>query len=395
MSTSHRTLRVALAALAVAAGLSAVAAEIDYHATYSEARDVAEKQRKFIMVVVVAPGKDGQGRDVCMLLREETLPDEKIAKLIDQFFAPFLLDLAAVQARKQTVPTAVRGCFKQGEPISVPLLLFLDAKGKEVDRIAGYAPAQNYYAQVKKVADKALELVPAKRRRDVGRAIERGQDAFDREDFNAAMDALEAALTGGVPGEQLERAKDMRAEIETKATERLQEGEDLQAQGKLGSAVRAYRECIRKFRGTDAAEKATDHLIALRKDTEVRERLSAVLGRKLLATGKAAMEAGRYAEAAEAFDAIIARYPKTEQAAEAKTLRKKLDSDPDIAQRIREDRVSGDATRLLAIADGLRRNKRPRKALAEYRKVVERFPGTRFAATAKKRIAEIQRELGD
>jgi len=373
-------------------GAALHAEEIDYHKSFDAALEAAKESHQFVMVILVAPGKDPKGREVCKLLREETLPSKPIAKLIRQRFAPFLVDLAQVRAGKQAVPPVVQATYKRGERITVPTILFFDAKCRQVDKIVGYAPAEHYYQQIKKIADKALAAVPAKERRDLRRAVERGKDAFDRKDFNAAMEALEAALTGRVAGEDLDRARQIAREIQAKANEKYQEAQELEAEKRLGSAIRAYRECARNYKGTQSAKRAVERLVQLRSDPTIRKRSSDYRARKLLAQARAAVNARRYGAAADALDTILKRYAESKHAAAAKKLRQELDADAAIARRIREERVRSEAQRMLALAHGFRVNNMPKKAIAEYEKVVKKFPGTSFAKAAEQQIKELSRK---
>ena len=387
------TVIVALVCFALLAGTSR-ADEIQYHKTFAEAVKAAEEGHLLVMVVLVAPGKDPQGREVCKLLREEVLPSEPIAKLIREHFAPYLLDLTEVQAKRQALPDPVKAAFKPNEPISVPMALFFDPKFALVDKIAGYAPAENYIQLVRKAAEKAKGQVPASARQEVKQALERGKAALDQDDYNAAFDALNAALGGGVPGEDREAALRLAEQIQAKADEKLDAAKALEAQGKLGSAIRAYRDCARRFKGTRSAKDAAERLVELRKDPAIRKRLTDHVAAKLLADAQAAASESRYGAALDAIEALVERYGATEQAAEAKKLRDKLNADPDAARKVREDRARDEAERTLNIADGLRRNQMPEKALAEYKKVAEKFPDTSFARTAQQRIADLTRELG-
>ncbi len=389
----HRPSAVAcLAALLAVAG-GASAGEPDYHATLDAAVEAAEKGRLLVMVVVVAPGADKDGRDVCKLFREETLPEEQIAKLVRRHCAPFLLDLAAVREGRQGVPPVVQACFKPGEPITVPQAIFLDAKCKVVGRILGYAPPQGYIGQIRKVLEMAAALVPDNERREARRALERGKEALSKEDYASAYDALNA-LIGGAPAEDQDAARSLLAQIEAKAGQKLQEGIDLEAKDKPGSAMRAYRECARSFKGTEAAAKAAARLVELQKDPALRKRLDDYMAAKLLAKAQQEIEQKRYSAAIEALDTIAARYAGGDDAAEAKKLRDQLAADPEAARALREARIRPEAQAMLSLGDSFRRNKMPDKAIAEYRKVIEKFPDTTFAKLARERIAEATRELG-
>lgn len=376
--------------LAVLAG----AGEIEYHPTLDAAIEAATKGHQLVMVIIVAPGADKAGRDVCKLFREETLPDSEIEKLIKAHFAPFLLDLAQVKEGKQAVPPVVQACFKQGEQVGVPMCLFLDAKCKEVDRIAGYAPPMNYIGQLKRVVEKAIALVPDKDRRDAQRAFERGKGAVEKKDFATALTELKAALAAGLFGADADAVKRMLEDIEAKASEKLQEAAALEGKEKLGSAVRAYRECARGFKGTESAEKATQRMAEISDDPAIRKRLNAYMAAKLLAAAQEAVSQKRYAAAVASLDTIAKRYADTEQAAEAKKLRDHLAADPAVAAGLKEGGVRSEAERYLSLGDTYRRNKMLDKARAEYQKVVAKYPDTSFAQTAKERIAEIDRERG-
>lgn len=390
----RRACGVLCASILALEGLWAAAEEVAYHEKFDAAVEAAERGRQLVMVVVVAPVKDKEGRDICQMFREGTLGEEQIAKLIRVHFAPFLLDLGAVREGKQVVPAVVQACFKPNEPISVPQAIFLDAKCKEIDRIMGYAPPQSYLGQLRKVVEKAAALVPAKDRREAQRALERGKQAFQGGDYEAALEALNAALGGGPPGDDQEAAKRMLDEIEERASKLYQEGVDLEAKQKLGSAIRAYRQCARSFKGTEAAEKAAARLVEIQKDPEVRKRLSGYMAAKLLAEAQEAIQQKKYAAAAEALDTILRRYSDAEEAAEAKKLREKLEADPEAAARLRDAKAKAEAERYLSLGDSFRRNKMFEKALAEYDKVVAKFPDTSYARAAQARIAEVKRELG-
>ncbi len=389
-------LRVAACAIVaigcLALPLRAAAGELEYHATLDAAVEAAEKGRLLVMIVVVAPVQDKEKKDICKLLREETLGEEQIAKLVRRHFAPFLFDIALVREGKQQVPPVIQACFKPNEQISVPQVIFLDAKCKEVGRIVGYMPPQGYIGLLRKVIEKATGLTPEKERREAKRALERGKEAISKEDYAAAFDALNS-LVGGMPGEDQDAAKLLIEEIEAKGGKKLQEGIDLEAKDKLGSAVRAYRQCARGFKGTEAAGKAAARLVEIQKDPAIRKKLNTYMAAKLLAKAQEDVRQTRYGAAIEALDTIAARYADGDDAAEAKKLRDQLAADPDAARGLRDAKVRSEAQAMLSLGDSFRRNKMPEKAIAEYRKVVEKFPDTTFAKLAQERIAEATREL--
>jgi len=97
----------------------------------------------------------------------------------------------------------------------------------------------------------------------------------------------------------------------------------------------------------------------------------------------------KYAAAAEAADALLARYGATEHAPAAKAIREKLDSNPEVGRALREQKAAPEAQRLLRVAESYTRNRMPQKALATYKQIAEKFPGTSFAGTARSRIRSL------
>jgi len=371
------------------------AGEIAYHEKFDAAVEAAEKSRQLVMVVVVAPVTDKNGREICKAFREETLADAQIAKLIRRHFAPFLLDIAAVREGKQAVPPVVQACFKQGEQIQIPQAIFLDAKCKEVHRIVGYAPPQGYIGLLRKAIEKALALIPEKDRRDAQRAFERGKQAFAEKDFAAAVDALKTAVACGVPGDDADAANQLLDEVEAKAAEAHQAAVAFEDSEKLGSAVRAYRDCARGFQGTEAAGKAAARLAEIRRDPEIRKRLNHYMAASLLAKAQEDVQQKRFVAAVECLETILKRYADTEEAAEARKLRQQIDGNPEAARAIRDAQARSEAQGILSMGDSFRRNRMPQKALAEYEKVLAKFPDTTFARMAKERIAVVKKELGE
>ena len=383
-----RRLSSVVGLLFLAAAASGVAGEIEYQASYDAAIAAAKANHVLVMVIIVAPIKDAQGRDIGKAFREEVLPSEPIAKLIQKCFAPVLIDLEKVKTGKQGVPPAV----KLPAQIPIPYVVFFDGQGQEVGKLGGFAPAQEYLAHLKGIADKLATVPLPKEARDAERSAKRGRDAMDRKDYRTALDALTSALDAGLAGSDKDQAQRMLAEIQGAATGKFDEGRSFETEKKLGSAIRAYRECAWKFPSTEAAGKATGRLDELAKDTELRKKLREFRARKLMAQAEAAFAKSSYGPAVAAVDQILKDFADTEPVEAAKKLRARLDADPNTTAGVQEDRVRAEAERLLQMADTFRRNKMTARALTEYKKIVEKFPKTSYAQTAQDKMQEITEE---
>ena len=397
---------LALALLAV--GALAQGQKIEYHATYEEALEAAKERQQLVMVIIVSPTCG-----YCKKLKEEVLTSGPIVKLVGRCFAPVLVDMGEVQAGRQKLPDPVKAKYLQGNQLKipgVPLVVFVDSKGKLVeklfeltvdqagtkkwfDALPGYQPPERYHTLLKMVSEKVTKAGPPKKRRDVARAMRRGQEALERKDYRTAIAALNAVVEDGPPGEERDLASRLLAEVDQKALVKLEDGKALEAEEKLGSAIRAYRECVHGFHGSKSAEQATARLKALRDDADLRKRLHDYMANQLVAKAERAMKRGQYSVAAEDLDRLLERYGDADAADKAKGLRKKLDSDPDIKAEIREASVRSGAERLLRLAAGYQRNKMLEKALATYKQVVQKYPKTKYAATAEEHIATLRAEI--
>lgn len=407
-SAETRLLRGMVLAVMALAVARAAAAEITYHKTFEEARAAAKENRQFIMVIVTTAQSPHDKK-----FRDETLASEPVVKLIRRYFAAVFVDVAEVSAGKQKLPEPVKAEYVEGNQIKLPIPcaiiydqtgkqkkklvnLIVDQKGtkKWFDVIPGAMAPEQFHRLLKTVSEDAAKLTPPKKLRDVARAMRLGREAYQRKDYRTAFASFKAIVDAGMPGDELDQAERLLAQIEEKAVVPLEDGKANEIEEKLGSAIRSYRRCLRTFQGTAAAAEAEKRLGALRDDPELRKRLHNHMAGQLLSRAEAAMKAGRYGDAAEHLDVVVERYTAADDHAKAKELRAELDSDPKIKAEVAERKARVDAQRLLRLADGYRRNKMAEKALATYKQIAERYPGTRYAKQAEERIAELRAQLG-
>jgi len=192
----------------------------------------------------VFPKEHAQFGKGCAHLRETVYSKDPAAAYIARYFAPILVDMAKVQKRKQTPPPVLS---LQGN-IFIPSAHVFDTDGERVGKVKG-VPG-NYLAKLKAmVKEKGIEP-PPKGARDVSRAFGRGKAAFDRKDYPTAMAELKRVVEAKAPGEELEAARNMIEKVAEQAAERYDKGMDLDEERKLGSAIRAYRECVHMYPDT-------------------------------------------------------------------------------------------------------------------------------------------------
>jgi len=224
-------------------------ADLDYAPSFEKAVEKAKASRRQILVVVVANVADPRGRNPCQLLRQRTLGDEAVGKLVAERFVPFLLDLDKVKAGRQRMPEPLGALFKPGAFIRLPMVLVFAPGAGAVGKLLGYLPPDDFARKLKAVSESVASASPrggAEKKEDVSTAPDDGH-------LGSAMEALEAAL-GGKPSA---------AAQERRARAALQRGVKLQKEGKTTEAVALYRKIIEEFPTTPSAAEARKRLSRL------------------------------------------------------------------------------------------------------------------------------------
>ncbi len=380
-----------LHALLLASALAGIAAadEIAFHENYPSALAAAKERGQLLLILVEAPGKNANGVEVCPVFRKEVLGHSKVAPLINRHFAPLILDVPKVKAGQQKIPPVVK---LQGQ-IRLPMFLVYKPDGELVLKHEGYVQPDQLVPKLKEAAGEVTGkgLAQAKMTEaDAADAVARAREAARADDPALALAIFRAVADGAPPGEAQENATRLLDLLAEKAREQVNEAERLEAEPKMGTAIRTYRQVIRQFPGTPAAQRAAERLKSLRSDRELRVRLNHFQARQLLAQAQADVDRRRYAPAVEALHTIIKRYPLTPSAKAAKELRQKLGADDQVAQRIREEKVRDEAERLLGLARNFHRSRRYAKAAARCREVFRKFPDTRVARPAQRPLVSVR-----
>ncbi len=225
---------------------AALAGAEPWHESYEKALAAAKKDGRIVMVLLAAPSRDAQGRDLCKTFREKTLTDKRVAALVKARTAPVVYDLAQLVRKRQKLPQAVRSALGSDLPSTVPVTIFLDGKGKKLAVVDGYATADAFLPQLEAVT------APAKGQERVERG---GKSADDYDDLRVAMDALDSAL-GGMAGA---------AEKGDPATRLYDAGQTFERLKKKAHAIRAYTECVKKYPKSPVSAKCRKRLAALRR----------------------------------------------------------------------------------------------------------------------------------
>jgi thiol-disulfide isomerase/thioredoxin/TolA-binding protein len=172
------------------------------------------------------------------------------------------------------------------------------------------------------------------------------------------------------------------------------------------ASAKQYKEAVVKLNaviaglaGTPAADQAKSRLndlindpdakIALQKDQ--RERTAA----GWLGDADHLQMAGDDMGAYHRFKQIVSTYPETPAATSAQQAVAVYEQDPTFLQKAKDAAAADKAKAALGLADSYRRSGRTDLAKKKYQSVIDDFPGTQFADTARQAIADLDAAAGN
>ncbi|MEN8148495.1 MAG: tetratricopeptide repeat protein [Planctomycetota bacterium] len=160
------------------------------------------------------------------------------------------------------------------------------------------------------------------------------------------------------------------------------------------AAMIALEAVIENYAGTETAREARKKLSELKKRKDVKKLLGK-LKKEKEATAKIAdaeelVEAGEYTRAIAALKSIARKYRGTKAAETATARVAELEGDPEIAKKIEAAEAEKFSERCLRMGRNYATNGMTDKAKAEFRKVIDKYPGTPWAEEAKKEIEKLK-----
>ncbi len=149
----------------------------------------------------------------------------------------------------------------------------------------------------------------------------------------------------------------------------------------LLAGAELLREILAAYGGTDAAAIARQQLDLLLGDPKLGPMI-------LLAEAQAEFDAMRYRKARNRFQTLAERYPDSEQAATARERLAEIERDGLLKKSLYTDEELEDA-RLWFLAGNIHlENGRKAEAASAYRRVIEEYPGCRFATLAEEKLPD-------
>lgn len=204
----------------------------------------------------------------------------------------------------------------------------------------------------------------------------------------------QAAGRDAEPGEQADSAKASAAAIAKNAEEALTAAESLLAAGKNAEGITALTACAKAYAMSEWGDKAKARMVALLNDPAIAGQLAqATIDAAADAAEKAAAgaeKAGDFKRAIAAYQAYVTAYPKSHRIAEVREHLKSLAGNAAIQSAIVSEKAETDCKAWLSMAQSSIDSGLPDRARAYLQKVIDHYPRTPYAETAKHKLAEIK-----
>jgi thiol-disulfide isomerase/thioredoxin len=214
-------------------------------------------------------------------------------------------------------------------------------------------------------------------------------------DLAASMSALakvpaEAAKDGAVRT----RVAALQKTLEPQAEKALVEADALLKEKKYADGIAKVQEVAAAMTTSPSGAKAAAKLEELKKNPEVGAALAAMEDAKKadaeLAAAQALQAEKKDEQAYAKFKAITKQYAKSPAAATAAEAVAVYEKDPAFVKRANETAAGGKAKGMLSLAQTFARSYKTEQARKKYQEVIDQFPGTSYADTAKKEMAALK-----
>jgi len=215
---------------------------------------------------------------------------------------------------------------------------------------------------------------PKKAKSGAGRrAFKAGEAAFKAENYpgafeNNLVDVAAARISRGPPLRDQSRARIL--EMGEDGRRQARGGQAQEAPGRRAGALEVLKVLREKFYFTKVADEANNLLTTLATDPRVAAAVDMI-------SAEDADTAGRYAEAAEKYEAIMKKYPDSVQALKAKLRLEAMKKDEAIAAAIKEGvgkTADAKCPGWLATGRNFVANGKPDQARPHFQKVIDNFP---------------------
>jgi len=277
--------------------------------------------------------------------------------------------------------------FNEGGQITPPEHVFLDPKGKIIDRfkhVLATTP-EELCERMKQAVDRVGPGIDTVAYRSLKEKLKVIDGWIRAKDYRPSIEALQKITARAGRSVIGATARDLLRRIDQAVVEEVKAIDCLIAAGDFDRARDRATRAEREFRGLRSARVIHDRLELLKGRSGTGARKADALLKK----AERELAAKRYADAVELLNRIVKRYPATASAATARKHLQAFESDPGLKKALETSRADERCARWMKLADALVKSGRKQAARVYYEKIVKTHPESRHAAEAKLKLAKL------
>jgi len=278
--------------------------------------------------------------------------------------------------------------FNEGGQITPPEHIFLDPKGKVLDRLKHVLATtpEELCERMKEAVERVgpgIDTIAYRRLKEKLRVI----DGWIRaKDYRTSIEALHKIIAQAGRSVIGKTARELLGRIDQAVIKEVKAIDGRIAAGEFESARDRANRAERAFRGLPSARVIKDRLELLKGRGGSGARKADILLKK----AEHELEAKEYACAVKLLSKIVKRYPATPSAAKARKHLERFETDPALKKALAASRADECCARWMKLADALFKSGREKTARVYYEKIVKTHPESKYAAEAKKKLANLE-----
>jgi tetratricopeptide (TPR) repeat protein len=342
--------------------------EVHWRYDYNGARKEAQEQGLPLVLDV--------GTEACFWckkLDDTTFRDPTILAALNGQFIPLKIDAN----RNQALAEALR-------IQSYPTLVLAAPDGKILNVLEGYQDAGQLNVKLQEALTSLN--VPEWMRRDYDEA----RRAMSGADTARAVSLLKGITEDGKSRPVQGKARQLLAEIEQKAGDRLARARRFDQQGQPLEATDTLTDLVRVYPGTQAAKEGEQMLSELSARPMVRAQQRTRRARELLAQAREDYRTQQYLCCVDRCEILAAAYEDLPEGAEAQQMLAEIKNNPELMRLLCETLSERAGGLYLSLAETLVKKGQPQQAMLYLERVLHSFPNTRQAELAQTRLAQLQ-----
>jgi hypothetical protein len=225
--------------------------------------------------------------------------------------------------------------------------------------------------------------------------LQSGESALNDGDVLAAFKSY-ASVGDGMKKDPVvsKAASDLRGRLYNARQKAFIVISELTKAGESIDAAVALKAMTRALAGMDGEAEAKKQLDDLMARPEVKEKIEGVErsanANAALSAAKKLRDAGADEAAYRRFKGVTLDYADTAAAKEAAEMVKKYEADPTFLQKLRDSAAIAKAKPALSVADNYAKNGMIPQAKKKYQEIIDQYPDTTFADTAKKALVNLK-----